>query len=69
MDGPLAGLLEKTVSKTNETTQTRELTEAELTAASGGFVIDMDDVIVTNVVKAPVAGFSWGADQTGFQAH
>jgi hypothetical protein len=36
LDGPFAGLMEKIMSKSNDTTKTRELTEAELSAVSGG---------------------------------
>jgi hypothetical protein len=32
--------MEKTMSKTNDTTKTRELTEAELAAASGGYTLE-----------------------------
>jgi bacteriocin-like protein len=35
-DGPFAGLMETTMSKTKDTEKTRELTEAELNHVSGG---------------------------------
>ena len=54
--------MEKIMSKTNDTTKTRELTEAELAAVSGG-TVTMEDIIVTSV--ATPAGWSWGASQTG----
>ena len=56
------------MSKSKDTTKTRELTEDELTAVSGGRVT-MEDIIITTVV-APRdhnsgLGFSFGATQTG----
>ena len=65
MDGPFAGLLEKTMSKTNETV--RELRDDELEKVSGGYIFT--DVMVESIV-APRdhnsgLGFSFGATQTG----
>jgi len=47
LDGPFAGLTEKDMSKSKDTTKTRELTEAELAAVSGGVVF----TAVSNVLK------------------
>ena len=38
LDGPFAGLMETTMSKTNDAEPTRELTEAELDTVSGGWL-------------------------------
>jgi bacteriocin-like protein len=45
-------LMEKIMSKTNDTTKTRELTEAELAAVSGGLAYTFGTVFVESV-KAP----------------
>ena len=43
-----AGLMEKIMSKSNDTTKTRELTEAELAAVSGGYILQ--NTMVSSVV-------------------
>jgi bacteriocin-like protein len=42
--------MEKIMSKTNETTKTRELTEAELAAVSGGF--NLEECMISGVVAS-----------------
>ena len=50
LDGPFAGLMEKIMSKSNDTTKTRELTEAELAAVSGGYTLE--NCMISGVVAA-----------------
>ena len=56
-------LMEKIMSKTNDATKTRELTEAELAAVSGGKVT-MEDILVTSVATGVVA--DGGGTGSGF---
>jgi hypothetical protein len=72
MDDPFAGLVEKNMSKSNDSSklgrapQVRELREDELENVSGGytfFTVYVDSIVVTK--PTDVASFSWGATQTG----
>jgi bacteriocin-like protein len=53
LDGPFAGLMEKIMSKSNDTSKldraTNELRDDELQKVSGGLKVTMEDILVTSV--------------------
>jgi hypothetical protein len=69
-----AGLMEKIMSKSNDTSKTRELTEAELAAVSGGFFADLVKQLLatSEPSRNGPRGFSFridveGIDRGGFR--
>jgi hypothetical protein len=58
-----AGLMEKIMSKTNDTTKTRELTEAELAVVSGGVM--PENILISGYHGGNVGGSSGSGSGSG----